>query len=59
MEKSKKYESFTDDEIYVLSRQAIEASWDITMTGKYNEPEVKLHNKLMNELIDERKRRGI
>lgn len=54
-----KYAFFTDDEIYVLSRQAIEASWEITMTGKYNEPEVKLHSRLMNELVDERRRRGM
>jgi hypothetical protein len=53
-----KYKGFTDNEIYILSRQAIESSYEITMIGKYPEDEQEIHSQLLKELIDERKRRG-
>ena len=50
-----KYEHFTDNEIYILSRQAIEGSYDIV--SEYPADEIEVHERLLNELIDERKRR--
>ncbi len=52
-----KFEHFTDDELYILKRQAIESHWEICSCGAYNEFEVRLHEKLMNEIVDEVKRR--
>lgn len=52
-----KFEHFTNDELYILKRQAIESSWEICGCGSYNEFEVRLHEKLMNEIINEIKRR--
>lgn len=52
-----KYQQFSDDEIYILSRQAIESSFEITMTGKYDDAEISTHIKILNELISERKLR--
>jgi hypothetical protein len=54
-----KFEHFTDDELYILKRQAIESSWEICSCGAYSEYNVKLHGKLMNEIIKEIKRREI
>lgn len=44
---------FTNDEVYILKRQAKESSFEITMCGRYNEHEVETHTKLLNELIRE------
>jgi len=52
-----KFEHFTDDELYILKRQAIESSWEICSCCAYTEFEIRLHDKLMNEIIDEIKRR--
>ena len=49
--------NFSDDEIYILSRQAIESSANIVLTGRYSKEEQRIHNDLMNELIEERKYR--
>ena len=54
-----KYEHFSDDEIYMLSRQSIEASFNIMFNALYGEQEKKIHSNLMNELAMERSRRGI
>ncbi len=55
----RKFEHFTVNELYILKRQAIESSWEIVMSGKYNIYEGEIHNQLMNEIIDEIKRREI
>ena len=52
-----KYEFFTDDELYMLSRQAIESSYEIVESDNYSGEERLLHNKLLNEIIKEQKRR--
>ena len=52
-----RFKEFTDDEVYVLSRQAIESSYNIICEKNYNEDEIKIHTDLMNELVDERKLR--
>lgn len=52
-----KYENFTDDEIYILSRQAIESSFEIVMSGNYQKAAAEIHNRLLNELIAERRDR--
>ena len=51
-----KFEHFTDDELYILKRQALESSWKIIMTGKYNEFQREIHNQIVNEINDEIKR---
>ena len=53
----KKWEHFSNDELYMLKRQAIESSYEIVMTEKYNSTEIQIHNKLLNEIIDEIKYR--
>lgn len=55
---AKKYELFTDEELYVLKRQCIEASFDIVMSGKYTELVKETHERLLNEIILEIKRRS-
>ena len=50
-----RFKEFTDDEIYMLRRMAMESSWNIVMKGKHSEEEVKLHNDLLNEIHSERK----
>ena len=54
-----KFEHFTDNELYILKRQAIESSWEICACGSYNEFEIRLHEKLMNEIAEEVKGREI
>jgi len=57
--KQNKFEHFTDGELYILKCQAMESSWEICNCGAYSEYKVKLHGKLMNEIIEEIKRREI
>ena len=54
-----KYKHFSDDEIYILSRQSIEASYNIMCNALYGEQEKLIYSNLMNELAMERNRRGI
>jgi predicted transposase len=49
-----KFAAFTDDELYMLKRQAIESSYNIIMDGeKYNEYKKKMHGELLNQIIEE------
>lgn len=43
---------FSDDELYMLKRQALESSYNIVMTKKYDKEQIDMHQKLMNEIID-------
>lgn len=52
-----RFDKFTEDEVYILFRQAMEASAEIVMMGNYNKQEIKIHNDLLNEMIDELIRR--
>lgn len=52
-----KYGLWTDDELYILKRAFIESAFNIQYERKYSDDERKIHNKLMNEIIDEIKRR--
>ena len=52
-----RFDQFTENEVYILFRQAMESSAEIVMMGNYNQEEIKLHNNLLNEMIDELKRR--
>lgn len=54
-----KYKHFSDDEIYMLSRQTIESSYNIMFNAIYGEQEKVIHSKLMSEIAIERGRRGI
>lgn len=53
-----KYELFTDDELYMLLRQALESSYEIVESGRYSKEEILLHDEIINEIIEEQKRRG-
>ena len=52
-----RFEKFTEVEVYILFRQAMGSSAAIVLMGNYNNQEIKIHNDLLNELIDELKRR--
>ena len=52
-----KYEHFSDDELYILKRQAIESSARIVISGTYSENEIITHASLLNGTNDEIKRR--
>lgn len=54
-----RFAGFNDDEVYMLSRQAIHGSFEIVMGDKYTDTETKTHGALINELVGERKRRGV
>ena len=57
MEEANKFNGFNDDELYMLKRALIESSYKICCEGNYNDDEIQLHNDLLNESIDEIKRR--
>lgn len=52
-----KYKNFSDAELYTLKIQAVESSFEITMSGHYEEDIIKIHDELMNGLVNELKRR--
>ena len=52
-----KYYWFNDIELYMLKRVFIESSHNIFMVKDYSEKEKKVHTKMINEVIDELKRR--
>ena len=54
-----RFSEFSNDEIYMLSRQSIESSANIVLMDSYSKEECKIHNNLMNELSEERKKRNI
>ena len=60
-----RFDQFSGPELYILSRQAIEASYNIVCETrfngekKYTDEEIKIHERLMNELIDARSARGV
>lgn len=48
-----KFCPFTDDELYILTRQAIESSWEIMNNDIYTLQEKQMHETLLNALLDE------
>lgn len=55
-----RFENFTDEEVYILKRQAIEASYEITCNeNNYSKANQITHRNLLNELIDENINRGM
>lgn len=48
-----KFNLFTDDELYVLKRQAIESSFEIMMGERYDKDFKKAHGKILNEITNE------
>ena len=48
-----RFNQFSDDELYMLKRQAVESSFNIVMTGKYTDSQVAMHGNLLNEVIQE------
>ena len=52
-----KFCAFTDDELYILTRQAIESSWEIMSSDLYNDKERQMQGTLLNALLDEQRAR--
>lgn len=48
-----RFTDFSDNEVYVLFRQAMEGSFGIMMENNYSESFKKLHGELINELSAE------
>lgn len=60
---SRPFDRLTNDEVYMLSRALIESSCVIVLgdektESRYSVEEVKTHDKLLNMVSEERKRRG-
>ena len=53
MNNMSRLKDFTDNEVYMLKRMAMESSWNICMKAKYSEEEIKLYEALLNELGNE------
>jgi len=55
-----KFNLFTDDELYVLKRQAIEGSFNIMMLGGYDKEFKKAHGEMLNGIMGEivKRKRG-
>ena len=54
-----RFDYLTDAELYILSRQCVESSYEIMMSGKYTQSEQKIHGELMNEIFEARKIRNV
>lgn len=52
-----RFKNFTDEEVYLIKRAFAEASFEIVMTDRYTEDQVKLYNDLYNEITEEDKER--
>ena len=48
-----KYKDFSDKELYMLKRHAIESAFHIMMEGEYTKEEQKIHVLLLSEAINE------
>lgn len=48
---------FTDEEVYLIKRVFAEASFEIAMTDRYTEEQIKLYDDLYNEIIEEDRER--
>lgn len=57
MEDERRFSGFTDDEVYILLRQAIEACPIISLSDPimYSEAEKQIHKRLLVELSEEKK----
>ena len=54
---NRKFKQFSDIELYILKRALIESAGEIAFSGIYDDTEIKIHNILLNECIDEGKER--
>ena len=52
-----KFGAFNDDELYMVKRAFMESARKIANEGRYTDEEIDLHTDLLNEAIDEIKRR--
>lgn len=52
-----RWSGFTDDEIYMLKRMAIESSCEIIRGDRYHDDDKQIHTDILNDLIVESKRR--
>lgn len=50
--KKNRFIAFSQEEVYMLKRHAIEASPEIVLSGLYDTEEVKMHEALLNELSE-------
>ena len=53
-----KFEYFTDEELYILKRQALISSFEIVCSDKYIKFKQEIHTQLMHDILDEIVRRG-
>lgn len=56
-EGNKKFEVFSDSELYILERQCVESSFRICMSGKYSTEMIEIHNSILQEIKDEKEKR--
>lgn len=56
---NKRFEQFTDEELYMLKRQAIETSYEITCSDRYNQGEIDCAQNLLNEILNECRDRNL
>lgn len=54
---NKRFELFSDSELYILERQCIESSFRICMTGKYSTDMIEIHNSILQEIKDQKEKR--
>lgn len=55
----RRFEGFSESELYILERQCIESSFRICMTGKYSTDMIEIHNSILQEIKDEKEKRYI
>lgn len=51
--RNERFKLFSNDEMYMLKRQAIESSFNIVCEERYSDEEVKIYDALLNEIVDE------
>ena len=55
--KQRRFLMLSDDEIYILKRALIESGRQIALSGFYDDLEIKMHENILNEIVDEIKYR--
>lgn len=53
-----KFKQFSNIELYILKRALIESAGEFEFSGIYDDAEIKIHNILLNECIDETRERN-
>lgn len=53
----KRYEDFTNNELYIMNRAFMDSSFKFFMKDGYEPEQKAMHSKLLNEIVDEIKER--